>query len=64
MVGSIHKCFKYRILSLSIFNYLLFASILVAILQIHIGSGIDEISGASANQYQNQAQRSSILIFL
>lgn len=64
VVGSIHKCFKYWILPLLIFNYLFFASILAAILQIHIGSGTDETSGASANQYQNQAQWSLILIFL
>ncbi|GAB0187495.1 hypothetical protein GRJ2_001214800 [Grus japonensis] len=31
--------------------------ILVAILQIHVSSNIDEIPGASANQYQNQAHR-------
>lgn len=68
VLGNIDKRFKYSILLLLLFIYLflyLFLDlILVAILQIHISSNTDEISDTSANQYQNQAHKSSVLNFL
>lgn len=65
VMGRFHKCFKYRILFLLISIYFFINNLdSIAILQTHISSGIDEVSGASANQEHNWIQKISILIFL